>query len=245
MTEKVVRELILDGKRLDGRHPRELRSISCEVDVLPQTHGSALFTRGETQALVTTVLGTSGDEQRIDGLIEEYSKKFMLDYNFPPYSVGECKPIRGPGRREIGHGALAERSLKAVIPGPDKFPYTIRVVSDITESNGSSSMASVCCGTLSLMDAGVPITDPVAGISIGLVKEGDRYILLTDIMGDEDHFGDMDFKVAGTQHGICGIQLDLKIDGIGKEIIQGALEQAREGRIDILKSMLKTITRPR
>src|SRR5947207_3852810 len=245
MTEKVVRELILDGKRLDGRHPRELRSISCEVDVLPQTHGSALFTRGETQALVTTVLGTSGDEQRVDGLIEEYSKKFMLDYNFPPFSVGECKPIRGPGRREIGHGALAEPSLKALIPNPDKFPYTIRVVSDIMESNGSSSMASVCGGTLSLMDAGVPISDPVAGISIGLVKEPDRFILLTDIMGDEDHFGDMDFKIAGTGRGITGIQLDLKIDGINDEIIRATLDQAREARREILKSMLSTLRQPR
>ncbi len=245
LTEKVVRDLILDGKRLDGRNHKELRAITCEVDVLPQTHGSALFTRGETQALVTTVLGTSGDEQRVDGLAEEYSKKFMLDYNFPPYSVGECKPIRGPGRREIGHGALAERSLKAVIPGPDKFPYTIRVISDITESNGSSSMASVCGGTLSLMDAGVPITDPVAGISIGLVKEGDRYVLLTDIMGDEDHYGDMDFKVAGTVRGITGIQLDLKNHGITEEIVKGTLDQAREARREILKHIVTTLRFPR
>ena len=206
--------------------------------MLPRTHGSAIFQRGETQALVTTTLGTTSDEQRVDGLVDEYSKKFMLDYNFPPFSVGECRPIRGPGRREIGHGALAERSLKAVIPGPDKFPYTIRVVSDILESNGSSSMASVCGGTLSLMDAGVPITDPVAGISIGLVKETDRFTLLTDIMGDEDHFGDMDFKVAGTGRGITGIQLDLKIDGINEEIIRATLEQARDARREILKTML-------
>ncbi|HEV3257144.1 MAG TPA: polyribonucleotide nucleotidyltransferase, partial [Gemmataceae bacterium] len=201
--------------------------------------------RGETQALVTTTLGTTSDEQRVDGLGEEYSKKFMLDYNFPPFSVGECRPIRGPGRREIGHGALAERSLKAVIPGPDKFPYTIRVVSDILESNGSSSMASVCGGTLSLMDAGVPISDPVAGISIGLVKEGDRFVLLTDIMGDEDHYGDMDFKVAGTGRGVTGIQLDLKIDGINEEIIRATLEQAREARRDILRQMLATLREPR
>ena len=184
---------------------------------------------------MTTTLGTTSDEQRVDGLGDEYSKKFMLDYNFPPFSVGECRPIRGPGRREIGHGALAERSLKAVIPSPEKFPYTIRVVSDILESNGSSSMASVCGGTLSLMDAGVPISDPVAGISIGLVKEKDRFILLTDIMGDEDHFGDMDFKVAGTGRGITGIQLDLKIDGINEEIIRATLEQARDARREILK----------
>jgi polyribonucleotide nucleotidyltransferase len=222
-----------------------LRSIGCEVGVLPRTHGSAIFARGETQALVTTTLGTVSDEQRVDGLGEEYSKKFMLDYNFPPFSVGECRPIRGPGRREIGHGALAERSLKAVIPSPDKFPYTIRVVSDILESNGSSSMASVCGGTLSLMDAGVPISDPVAGISIGLVKESDRFILLTDIMGDEDHFGDMDFKVAGTGRGITGIQLDLKIDGINEEIIRATLDQAREARREILKTMLSTLRQPR
>jgi polyribonucleotide nucleotidyltransferase len=245
LEERIVRELILEGKRIDGRNPRQLRSISCEVGVLPRTHGSAIFQRGETQALVTTTLGTTSDEQRVDGLVEEYSKKFMLDYNFPPFSVGECRPIRGPGRREIGHGALAERSLKAVIPSPEKFPYTIRVVSDIMESNGSSSMASVCGGTLSLMDAGVPITDPVAGISIGLVKEGSRFTLLTDIMGDEDHFGDMDFKVAGTGHGVTGIQLDLKIDGIGEEIIRATLEQARDARFQILKQMLTTLRQPR
>src|SRR5205823_5708141 len=207
LEEHAVRELILEGKRMDGRAPRDLRKITCEAGILPRTHGSAIFTRGETQSLVTTTLGTTSDEQRVDGLGEEYSKKFMLDYNFPPFSVGECRPIRGPGRREIGHGALAERSLKAVIPSPDKFPYTIRVVSDILESNGSSSMASVCGGTLALMDAGVPISDPVAGISIGLVKEPDRFVLMTDIMGDEDHYGDMDFKVAGTGRGVTGIQL--------------------------------------
>jgi polyribonucleotide nucleotidyltransferase len=245
LEERVVRDLILEGKRIDGRGLKDLRTITCEVGVLPRTHGSAVFQRGETQALVITTLGTTSDEQRVDGLADEYSKKFMLDYNFPPFSVGECKPIRGPGRREIGHGALAERSLKAVIPGPDAFPYTIRVVSDILESNGSSSMASVCGGTLSLMDAGVPITDPVAGISIGLVKEKDRFILLTDIMGDEDHFGDMDFKVAGTQRGVTGIQLDLKIDGINEEIIRATLEQARDARREILRSILATIREPR
>lgn len=245
LEQRVVRDLILDNKRIDGRGSKDLREITCEVSVLPRTHGSAIFTRGETQALVTTTLGTTADEQRVDGLADEYSKKFMLDYNFPPFSVGECRPIRGPGRREIGHGALAERSLKAVIPNPDKFPYTIRVVSDILESNGSSSMASVCGGTLSLMDAGVPISDPVAGISIGLIKEPDRFILLTDIVGDEDHFGDMDFKVAGTVRGITGIQLDLKIDGISEEIIRGTLDQAREARREILKHIVMTLRYPR
>jgi polyribonucleotide nucleotidyltransferase len=243
--EKIVRDLILEGKRIDGRTSKQIRPIFCEVGVLPRTHGSAIFQRGETQALVTTTLGTPSDEQRVDGLMDEYSKKFMLDYNFPPFSVGECRPIRGPGRREIGHGALAERSLKAVIPNPEKFPYTVRVVSDIMESNGSSSMASVCGGTLSLMDAGVPISDPVAGISIGLVKEGDKFTLLTDIMGDEDHYGDMDFKVAGTGRGVTGIQLDLKIDGIGEEIIRATLDQARDARREILKSMLTTLRQPR
>ena len=245
LEERVVRSLILEGKRIDGRGVKDIRPIECEVSVLPRTHGSAIFQRGETQALVTTVLGTSSDEQRVDGLADEFSKKFMLDYNFPPYSVGECKPIRGPGRREIGHGALAERSLKAVIPSVEKFPYTIRVISDITESNGSSSMASVCGGTLALMDAGVPISDPVAGISIGLVKEPDRFVLLTDIMGDEDHFGDMDFKVAGTVRGITGIQLDLKIDGINEEIIRATLEQAREARREILRHIVSTLRFPR
>jgi polyribonucleotide nucleotidyltransferase len=245
LEERVFRDLILEGKRLDGRDTKQLRQITCEVGVLPRTHGSAIFQRGETQALVTTVLGTTSDEQRVDGLTDEYSKKFMLDYNFPPFSVGECRPIRGPGRREIGHGALAERSLKAVIPSPLKFPYTIRVVSDILESNGSSSMASVCGGTLSLMDAGVPITNPVAGISIGLVKEPDKFILLTDIMGDEDHYGDMDFKVAGTGLGVTGIQLDLKIDGIDEPIIKATLEQARLARREILKNMLSTLRQPR
>ena len=245
LEEYVVRQAILDGRRIDGRTAKQLRPIECQVGILPRTHGSALFQRGETQALVTTTLGTVADEQKVEGLVLEYSKKFMLDYNFPPFSVGECKPLRGPGRREIGHGALAERSLNAVIPPPHKFPYTIRVVSDILESNGSSSMASVCGGTLSMMDAGVPIAQPVAGISIGLVKEGDRYTLLTDIQGDEDHYGDMDFKVAGTPNGITGIQLDLKIDGINEEIIRHTLQQAREARREILKIMLTTLRKPR
>jgi polyribonucleotide nucleotidyltransferase len=245
LEERIVRDLLLEGKRLDGRGLKDIRQITCEVGILPRVHGSALFQRGETQALVTIALGTVSDEQRVEGLMEEYSKKFMLDYYFPPSSVGECKPIRGPGRREIGHGMLAERSLKAVIPSPEKFPYTIRVVSDILESNGSSSMATVCGGTLGLMDAGVPITQPVAGISIGLVKEPNQFTLLTDIIGDEDHFGDMDFKVAGTMKGICGIQLDLKIDGINSEIIRGTLSQAKEARKDILKKMLSAIIQPR
>jgi polyribonucleotide nucleotidyltransferase len=245
LEEKVVRDLLLEGKRIDGRGTKQIRQLSCEVGILPRTHGSALFQRGETQALVTTTLGTSSDEQRVDGLMDEYSKKFMLDYNFPPFSVGECRPIRGPGRREIGHGALAERSLKAVIPGVEKFPYTVRLVSDILESNGSSSMASVCGGTLSLMDAGVPITRPVAGISIGLAKGEDKFTLLTDIMGDEDHFGDMDFKIAGTGLGITGIQLDLKIDGIDEPIIKATLEQAKDARREILRAMLQSLRAPR
>jgi polyribonucleotide nucleotidyltransferase len=242
---RVVRDLILSGTRPDGRDLKELRPIECAVDVLPRVHGSALFQRGETQALVTVTLGTSRDEQRVDGLFEEYSKKFMLDYYFPPFSVGECRPIRGPGRREIGHGALAERSVKSVLPDPEEFPYTIRVISDILESNGSSSMATVCGATLGLMAAGVPISNPVAGISIGLVKEPDgRWVLMTDIIGDEDHYGDMDFKVAGTQNGVTGIQLDLKIDGINEEIIRGTLQQAREARLQILRAMLSAIPRP-
>jgi len=243
---KVVRDLILAGTRPDGRDGSSLRPIYCETDLLPKVHGSSLFQRGETQALVTVTLGTSRDEQRVDGLQEEISKKFMLDYNFPSFSVGECRPIRGPGRREIGHGALAERSVAPVLPGADEFPYTIRVISDILESNGSSSMASVCGATLGLMASGVPITNPVAGISVGLVKDNDdKWCLLTDILGDEDHFGDMDFKIAGTQNGITGIQLDLKITGIGEDIIRATLKQSREARIEILRKMLTTISRPR
>ena len=247
LEEKVVRELILDGRRPDGRGPKDLRPISCEVSLLPRAHGSALFQRGETQALVTTVLGTGADEQRVDGIMEEYSKKFMLDYNMPPFAVGEVRPIRGPGRREIGHGALAERSVAPILPPSTQFPYTIRVVSDILESNGSSSMASVCGATLSLMDAGVPISDPVGGISIGLVQDEatGRFILLTDIIGDEDHFGDMDFKVAGTQRGVTGIQLDLKNLGITEEIVRATLDQAHEARLEILRAMLRSIKRPR
>ena len=243
--ERVVRDIILSQERLDGRGIKEVRPIECRVDVLPRVHGSALFQRGETQALITVTLGTSKDEQRVEGLFDEYTKRFMLDYNFPPYSVGECKPYRGVGRREYGHGALAERSVKPVLPDQEEFPYSIRVISDILESNGSSSMATVCGATLGLMAAGVPITNPVAGISIGLVKEEDgRWITITDIMGDEDHYGDMDFKVAGTQNGVTGIQLDLKTNGISKDIIAQTLKQAREARIGILRKMLAAAPRP-
>jgi len=245
LEEVVVRDLILSGTRADGRDHKSLRNIECQVDVLPRVHGSAMFQRGETQAVITITLGTPRDEQRVDGLLDEYTKKFMLDYYFPSFSVGEVRPIRGPGRREIGHGALAERSVKPVLPAPDEFPYTIRVISDIFESNGSSSMASVCGATLGLMAAGVPITNPVAGISVGLVKEQDKFVLLTDIIGDEDHFGDMDFKIAGTQHGITGIQLDLKINGISEEIIRATLTQSRDARIEILRHMISAISRPR
>ena len=246
LEEKVVRDLILAGTRPDGRDGKTIRDIECHVDVLPCVHGSAVFQRGETQSLMTVTLGTARDEQRVDGLGEEYSKKFMLDYNFPPFSVGECRPIRGPGRREIGHGMLAERSVKPVLPDPEKFPYTIRIISDILESNGSSSMATVCGSTLALMAAGVPIKNPVAGISVGLVQESaDKWTLLTDILGDEDHFGDMDFKIAGTQNGITGIQLDLKINGIGFDVIRATMAQSREARINILKTMLSTIPRPK
>lgn len=245
LERRVVRDLILSGVRPDGRPANELRPLYSEVRLLPRTHGSSLFQRGETQSLTVATLGGPLDEQKVDALHDDYSKRFMLDYNMPPYAVGECRPIRGPGRREIGHGALAERSLEAVLPGKDRFPYTIRLVSEIIESNGSSSMATVCAGTLCLMDSGVPIKDPVAGISIGLVAEGDRHVLLTDIIGDEDHFGDMDFKVAGTQRGITGIQLDLKISGISEQIVRDALHQAHAARIQILRHMLLTLSRPR
>ncbi|NLX14507.1 MAG: polyribonucleotide nucleotidyltransferase [Phycisphaerales bacterium] len=245
--EEVVftQQLLSTGKRTDGRGPNDLRNISGEVAFLPRTHGSALFTRGETQALVVATLGTMRDEQIIDGLAEEYSKKFMLHYNFPPFCVGEARRIMGPGRREIGHGALAERSLASVLPNADDFPYTIRLVSEITESNGSSSMASVCGGTLALMDAGVPISQPVAGISIGSVHDEQQRLLLTDILGEEDHFGDMDFKVAGTQRGITGIQLDLKERVISAETIVKVLDRAKEVRLEILRNMLSVLKRPR
>jgi polyribonucleotide nucleotidyltransferase len=243
--KKAVRKLILDGKRPDGRAYTDVRDISCEVGLLPRTHGSSLFTRGETQALISVTLGTGRDEQTVDGLIDEYGQKFMLHYNFPPYSVGEAKFIRGPGRREIGHGALAEKALEQLKPPVADFPYTIKLVSEITESNGSSSMASVCGGTLALMDAGVPIARPVAGISIGMVAEGDRCQLLTDILGDEDHFGDMDFKVAGTVDGITAIQLDIKAEGLPHDKMVEALALAKTARLEILEIMNKTIDKPR
>ena len=242
----VVRDQIIkEGKRPDGRGLTNIRPISCEVGILPRTHGSALFTRGETQAIVVTTLGTTMDEQRVDTIEDEYSKKFMLDYNFPPFCVGEVKPLRGPGRREIGHGALAERALEVVLPPPSEFPYTIRIVSDIMESNGSSSMASVCGGTISMMDAGVPIHAPVAGIAMGLIKEGNNVCILSDILGTEDHLGDMDFKVAGTAKGVTALQMDIKIAGITEKIMRDALTQAKEGRLHILQELAKVIENPR
>jgi polyribonucleotide nucleotidyltransferase len=243
--EQVTRQAILSGVRPDGRDFKTIRPLSCEVGVLPRVHGSSVFTRGETQAMCTVTLGTSSDEQMVDGLTEEYSQKFMLHYNFPSYSVGEVRPIRGPGRREIGHGALAERSLVAVLPAVDQFPYTVKVISDILESNGSSSMATSCGGCLALMDAGVPITKMVAGISIGLVQEGDKVALLTDIMGEEDHFGDMDFKVCGTRDGITAIQLDIKTEGLDHKIIRDTLHRAKEARLVILDKMAATLPAPR
>ena len=241
-----VRNMILErGSRADGRGPAEIRPITCEVGLLPRTHGSALFTRGETQSLAVATLGTTEDEQRIDALEGEYYRTFMLHYNFPPFSVGEARPLRSPGRREVGHGALAERALRPVIPGKEVFPYTLRLVSDILESNGSSSMATVCGGTLALMDAGVPIREPVAGIAMGLIKEGDRVVVLSDILGLEDHLGDMDFKVTGTRHGVTALQVDVKIAGITPELMRQALEQARTGRLYILERMVEALSVPR
>jgi polyribonucleotide nucleotidyltransferase len=247
LREKLLkREIFENGRRLDGRRFDEVREVTCEVGVLPRTHGSALFTRGETQALVTATLGTSEDSQIIDTVQEaEYRKRFMLHYNFPPFSVGEVKFLRGPGRREIGHGVLAERSLREMLPAEESFPYTIRIVSDILESNGSSSMATVCGGTLALMDAGVPIKSPVAGVAMGLVMEGERHQVLTDIAGEEDHYGDMDFKVAGTREGITALQMDIKVGGLTPALMAGALEQARAGRLHILDRMLEALARPR
>lgn len=245
LEEKITRQVILTGRRTDGRKTDEVRPITCEVGILPRTHGSALFTRGETQALASVTLGTIKDEQIVDGLGEEYSEKFFLHYNFPPFSVGEVKRVTGPGRREIGHGNLAQRALQAVLPTPDKFPYTVRIVSDILESNGSSSMASTCGGSLALMDAGVPISRHVAGVSVGLVHEAQREIYLADIQGEEDHFGDMDFKVTGTREGVTGIQLDLKIRGLSLAQIEKALELARAKRLEILGVMEQTLARPR
>jgi polyribonucleotide nucleotidyltransferase len=241
-----MRKMITDeGRRIGGRRTVDIRKITSEVGLLPRVHGSALFTRGETQALVATTLGTAEDEQRVEMLTGMVFKKFMLHYNFPPFSVGEVKFLRSPGRREIGHGALAERALRQVMPGEDKFPYTVRIVSDIMESNGSSSMASVCGGCLSLMDAGVPITAPVAGIAMGLIKEGEKIAILSDILGDEDHLGDMDFKVCGTAAGITSIQMDIKIGGVTREILERALAQAADGRKHILGEMAKALSAPR
>ncbi len=245
MKKEAERKAILAGTRVDGRGYKDIRDISIEVGMLPRLHGSAVFTRGETQALVALTLGTVDDQQIIDGLEEEYRKRFLLHYNFPPFSVGECRPIRGPGRREIGHGALAERALEVVLPDPEIFPYTIRLVSEILESNGSSSMATVCGGTLAMMDAGVPIAQPVAGIAMGLIKEGRKTAILSDILGSEDHCGDMDFKVTGTQRGITALQMDIKCSGLTRALMEKALEQAKEGRVHILKEMLQAIRRPR
>ncbi len=246
LEKDLVRNMVLQkGVRADGRKPDEIRKISGDVGILPRTHGSALFVRGETQCLAAVTLGTSEDEQIIDALEGESKKAFMLHYNFPPFSVGEVKPLRSPGRREIGHGMLAERALKAVLPERTKFPYTIRIVADILESNGSSSMATVCGGTLALMDAGVPIRKPVAGIAMGLIKEGEQIVVLTDILGLEDHLGDMDFKVTGTDDGITAFQMDVKISGVTREIMARALEQAKQGRLFILQKMKEILPSPR
>jgi polyribonucleotide nucleotidyltransferase len=241
-----VRKMILEKQsRADGRGPSDIRPITCEVGALPRAHGSAIFTRGETQSLAVVTLGTTDDEQRIDALEGEYTRTFMLHYNFPPFSVGEARPLRSPGRREVGHGALAERALKPVIPTKDVFPYTLRIVSEILESNGSSSMATVCGGTLAMMDAGVPIKEPVAGIAMGLIKEGNDVIILSDILGLEDHLGDMDFKVCGTKNGVTALQMDIKIGGITTALMQQALEQARSGRLHILSRMSNALQGPR
>ncbi|MCK9603864.1 MAG: polyribonucleotide nucleotidyltransferase [Candidatus Omnitrophica bacterium] len=244
--KKQIRKKVLEeNTRVDGRGFKEIRPITCEVSVLPRTHGSSLFTRGQTQSLAVTTLGTGQDEQLIEALEGEKYKSFMLHYSFPPFSVGETAPMRGPGRREIGHGALAEKSLLAVMPSKEKFPYTIRVVSEILESNGSSSMATVCAATLSLMDAGVPIKDAVSGVALGLIKEGNKAVILTDIAGLEDHYGDMDFKVAGTKSGITAVQLDLKIDGISLDLLRDCLAQSKEGRLFILDKMHMALADPR
>jgi polyribonucleotide nucleotidyltransferase len=246
LERRLLRRLIVEeNRRVDGRGLAEVRPISCDVQILPRTHGSALFTRGETQALVVATLGTSSDEQKIDALLGERYKKFLLHYNFPPFSVGEAKPLRSPGRREVGHGALAERALLAMLPPEDEFPYTVRIVSEILESNGSSSMATVCGGSLALMDAGVPIKAPVSGIAMGLIEEDDQVRVLSDILGDEDHLGDMDFKVAGTAEGITAVQMDIKIKRVTREIMRDALYQAREGRLHILNVMCGTLAEPR
>ncbi|RMG60251.1 MAG: polyribonucleotide nucleotidyltransferase [Deltaproteobacteria bacterium] len=246
LEKEVVRKRILEqGLRIDGRRPEDIRPIWCEAGVLPRTHGSAIFTRGETQVLVTTTLGTAEDEQIIDDFSGETSKRFMLHYNFPPYSVGEVRMLRAPARREIGHGALAERAVERLLPPEEEFPYTIRVVSEVLESNGSSSMATVCGASLSLMDAGVPLKAAVGGIAMGLIIEGDRAVILSDILGDEDHLGDMDFKVAGTRKGVTAIQMDIKVERVQREVLQRALVQAREGRLHILDKMDEVLDKPR
>jgi polyribonucleotide nucleotidyltransferase len=246
LEKAMVREMMLsEGKRIDGRPFNQVRSIDCVVGLLPRIHGSALFTRGETQAMVLTTLGTERDEQRIESIYGDYFSSFIFHYNFPPYSVGEAKRLGGPGRREIGHGALARRALLPILPDKEEFQYCIRVVSEILESNGSSSMASVCGGCLSLMDAGVPIKAPVAGVAMGLVSDGERVAVLTDIIGDEDHYGDMDFKVTGTRDGITALQMDIKVERLTREVMEQALEQAKEGRLFILDEMEKSISRPR
>ena len=245
LEKSIVRTDILKNKnRIDGRGLADVRPIMCEVGILPRVHGSALFTRGETQAIVTTTLGTSDDEQRIESLDGLQKERFMLHYNFPPFSVGETGRI-GTGRREIGHGKLAWRAINSSLPSKESFPYTFRIVSEITESNGSSSMATVCGTSLALMDAGVPIKEPVAGIAMGLIKEGDDFTVLSDILGDEDHLGDMDFKVAGTKDGITSLQMDIKITGITFEIMEQALNQAKDGRIHILGEMNKALSKSR
>jgi polyribonucleotide nucleotidyltransferase len=244
--KKHLRELVLDTKRrIDGRATNDIRAITCEVGVLPRTHGSSLFTRGETQALVTVTLGTSQDTQHIEGLVGDVEKRFLLHYNFPPFSTGETKPLRGASRRETGHGHLAEKALTRILPPEKDFPYVVRIVSEILESNGSSSMASVCGGTLALMDAGIPIKTPVAGIAMGLIKEGERVAVLSDILGDEDHLGDMDFKICGTKAGVTAVQMDIKIQGLTREILESALRQAKEGRLHILGKMNEALAAPR
>jgi polyribonucleotide nucleotidyltransferase len=246
LKKKMMRDkIVVEKSRIDGRSFNEVRPITCEVSCLPRAHGSALFTRGETQAIVTATLGSEGDEQRVETLEGMTFRKFMLHYNFPPFCVGEVRFMRGPSRRDIGHGALAERGIRAVLPQTEKFPYTMRVVSDILESNGSSSMATVCGASLALMDGGVPIKHPVSGIAMGLIQEGDNTVILSDILGDEDHLGDMDFKVVGTTEGITSLQMDIKISGVTREIMSNALEQAKEGRLHILDKMQEAIAAPR
>ncbi len=246
LERRVIRTMILkEKKRIDGRSSAEIRPISAEVGILPRAHGSALFNRGETQALAALTLGTSSDEQRMDYMSGEERRSFLLHYNFPPYCVGEAKPLRSPGRREIGHGNLARKALVPILPAPEVFPYTIRIVSEILSSNGSSSMATVCGGSLSLMDAGVPVKAAVAGIAMGLLKEGGEVVVLSDILGDEDHAGDMDFKVCGTRKGVTAMQMDIKIDGLTESILRKALAQAREGRLFIIGKLEETLNEPR